>query len=164
MVKLPLKVRQGLGTDSANFTFQQHRKEGSPNNEPHDKRTGNRQLIHHLDYHFRGDPLLEGCEKPTGGLENTPARLDLSTRDKGFKRGQNEHPNDESVKGGENGRDKKNGIQPGKSHYLDTGLHQRVFPLDADYEVFLTGDGTSLSHLTNFDKRLNSSVPASLNN
>ena len=42
------------------------------------------------------------------------------------------------IKGGENGRDKKNGIQPGACCDLDAGFHQRVFPLDACIEAVLT--------------------------
>ena len=56
-----------------------------------------------------------------------------------------DHPNSESIKGGENGRDKTNGIQPGKSCDLDAGLHQRVFPLDARIEAVLTQDKTPLT-------------------
>lgn len=80
-----------------------------------------------------------------------------------FNGGKDERPNPESIKGGENGRSKKNGIQPGEGSDVDACFHQCIFSLDAGYETFLAGDRTPL-HLTNFDNRLNSSVPASFIN
>lgn len=73
-----------------------------------------------------------------------PGLTSLWVPSENFNGGKDERPNPEFIKGGENGRSKKNGIQPGEGSDVDACFDQCVFPLDAGYETFLAGNRISL--------------------